>query len=113
MTFTEALAALVGHPHLRRYRELCDSEDAETREGYRSFVVALAAGDRPSGVISRASLAPEKRLELAESLALTRSMRSCPFRSTRGCGCGGAACALRGSAGVNHVDCFACIRSYG
>lgn len=54
------------------------------------------------------------RPSAAESLALTRKMNACPFRSRGpGCGCSGANCSLRGGAIVNHVQCFDCIRRYG
>ena len=49
MTHDEALMALAGHPHLRRYRELCeDDADPETREAYRTLVIRLARGEVPS-----------------------------------------------------------------
>jgi hypothetical protein len=47
----------------------------------------------------------------AEAIALTRSMGACPYRSTAGCGCGGAACSLRRGK-VSHLDCFECLRRF-
>jgi hypothetical protein len=44
MTHLEALDTLLAHPHLWRYRQLCESEDLEQREGYRQLVVRLATG---------------------------------------------------------------------
>ena len=50
MTIDDALAALVGDPHARRYRELCaeDNPDIGQRDAYRGLVVRLASGDRPA-----------------------------------------------------------------
>lgn len=48
----------------------------------------------------------------SEAMALVRSMNACQYRSTVGCGCSGAACALR-KTHVSHLDCFACVRAFG
>lgn len=45
MIWDEALAKLADHPHARRFRALCESEDPETRESYRGLVVRRATGD--------------------------------------------------------------------
>lgn len=50
---------------------------------------------------------------MAESLALTRRMNDCPYRSRdAACGCSGGRCALRGGAAVSHLDCFDCLERY-
>lgn len=69
---------------------------------------------RPTPTPVRAATPPADagRPPVHESLALTRSMNRCDFRSTKGCGCSGARCALRGGAIVSHVDCFDCLRRY-
>ena len=48
----------------------------------------------------------------AESAALVREMKACPFRSagTTGCGCGH--CGLRTGALVSHGECFKCINKH-
>jgi hypothetical protein len=49
----------------------------------------------------------------AEALALARAMKACQYRSTVGCGCSGARCALRAGRTVAHPDCFECLGRYG
>lgn len=109
MDWRESIACLesAGHPHGRRYRELCEEDaDPERRDAYRDLVVRLARGEA-IGV----AVAPEPpRPAVAESLDLTRRMRACPFRSSEGCGCSGGRCAARGGSAVTHLDCFACLK---
>ena len=98
MTWEHALEAVVARTRHERYRALCADAHPD-RGAWRAEVVRLAAaGPRPS---------------VAESLARTRGMRSCPFRSTdRSCGCSGGRCALRRGASVSHLDCFDCLSRY-
>lgn len=101
MTHAEALASLAGHPHAWRFRQLCeDDSDPERRDAYRALVVRMACGDPMPAMIP-----------VAASLALTRAMNACAFRS-RGAGCGcEAKCALKGRA-VNHAECFECLKEF-
>jgi hypothetical protein len=77
-------------------------------------------------------------IPLAESLELLGLVKLCQYRSTAGCGCSGARCALRvvssqlsvvgeddslltdnrqpttgNSSLVSHLDCLECMRIYG
>ncbi len=49
MIHDEALAAIAGHPHAWRFRQLCDgaNPDCEQRDAYRRLVVRLARGEVP------------------------------------------------------------------
>ncbi len=47
-----------------------------------------------------------------EAIAALALVKACPYRSTTGCGCSGARCALRGAI-VNHRDCLECVQRYG
>ncbi len=47
-----------------------------------------------------------------EAIAALALVMACPYRSTTGCGCSGARCALRGAI-VNHRDCLECVQRYG
>ena len=68
---------------------------------------------RSAGVVPRpTSPGPETR-GLAETIALVKAMKACPFRSTDpGCGCAGGRCSLRRGSVVSHPDCFDCLRRY-
>jgi hypothetical protein len=73
----------------------------------------ICDASRASGIPSGAAVAAA-RPSAAESLASSRAMNACPFRSRGpGCGCAGGRCALRRGAVVSHLDCFACIETYG
>lgn len=93
-----------------RYRWLCSDANAmpapHSRDDWRRWVL-----DRRWA----AQALPEAgRPPVARSLALARAMRACPFRSTdRSCGCSGGRCALRRGAPASHLDCFACLETYG
>ena len=56
---------------------------------------------------------PAGSMPAAESIALTRRMNACPYRSRdAGCGCSGGRCSLRGGAVVSHLECFPCLERY-
>lgn len=79
---------------------------AESRPGYDAVLWAHA---RPRADVER------ERLGLAEAVGLGRRMTACPYRSIDpGCGCSGGNCGLRSARkSVTHLDCFACLRTYG
>ena len=68
--------------------------------------------DKHAGVVARPAQSPADRLELARAITLAAGMERCPYRSTKGCGCGGALCSLRGAGRVTHLDCFECLKVY-
>lgn len=70
--------------------------------------IAARSGSPPELVVVAV-----ERPETAETVAQVREINRCPYRSTVGCGCGGARCALRGGALVSHLDCLPCVRRYG
>jgi hypothetical protein len=51
-------------------------------------------------------------LPLAEAIKLHRLVQRCQYRSTTGCGCSGARCALRVDQ-VSHRECLDCALQYG
>jgi hypothetical protein len=54
-----------------------------------------------------------ERPDVAETLALLRALKACPFRAVDiGCGCSGARCGLRRGAIVNYQSCMSCVRVY-
>ncbi len=67
------------------------------------------------------TLPDQPTIPLPEALAALAIVRRCPYRSTAGCGCTGARCALRGltphaprpTPHVSHRDCLDCARRYG
>ncbi len=75
--------------------------------------VCLAHIRYRSGMPAEVAAAAPPGPEAAEAIALARSMHACPYRSTRGCGCSGAKCGLRGGGFVAHPDCFACMSEFG
>ena len=107
MTWPEALEALAGHPHARRFRQLCgDDSDPERRDAWRIKVVGLATGEA-----TPARAPAPARPSAVESVDLARRMNACPRRTVDpGCGCNGGRCGARGGAVVSHVDCFDCLR---
>lgn len=102
------LEAVVASTGVGRYRHLCSDANTlpapNSAADWRRFIRDLHARD----LHARGLDAP--RPDVAEAVELTRRMNACPFRSTEGCGCSGARCALRGGAIVSHLDCFACLR---
>lgn len=89
-----------------RNARLCELA-ASGREDYRALL-SLPAGEAP------AVAAPD--VPLAESLAITRALHTCPWRDpVPECGCSGMArCAIGvGDRGgdVSHADCWECCRA--
>jgi hypothetical protein len=130
--WTEALEIVIersrggqryGH---ERFRALC-AEGHPDREIWRARMVETATGTPPlPSPEPRPAPSPEDAARVAEALRLTAALHACPYRSTVGCGCGGARCALKlatvarngrteiGRGGsVSHRDCYECIRAHG
>jgi hypothetical protein len=106
MEWVEALERRVARTGNERYRLLC-ADDHPDHEAWRANIVASE-----SGIPAAKAPGPES-ITVTTSVALTRAMKSCPFRSIEGCGCTGGRCALRGGAAVSHLDCFPCVERYG
>ena len=107
MTWESALESIVARTGHLRFRALC-ADGHPDHPAWRRRVIEMATGNpTPPGP------APA-RPDVAASLARTRAMNACPFRSRGpGCGCSGAACSLRKGSIVSHLDCFACVEAYG
>ena len=99
MTFADALD-LVASRHAR-FRLLC-SDEWPDHMAYRRLVFDLAGSPLPDPPV----------VPLAQALEAHRLVRLCPYRSTAGCGCSGANCAVAGKR-VSHRDCLDCMRNYG
>lgn len=109
MDWQQALELIVARAGHARYRDLCD-ESHPDHTIWRARMIERATGEPAPPA---ATIAAPPRPDLAEAVGLVRRMNGCPFRSTEGCGCSGGKCALRGGAIVSHIDCFACVRTYG
>jgi phage-related protein len=103
MDWQEALEIRVRQTKHERFRVLTAADHPDHLTWRRRMVEQVAnAGTTPD-----VSSAPHP--DVAESIALTRAMHACPFRSVDpGCGCNGGRCADRGGSIVSHIDCFAC-----
>ena len=55
---------------------------------------------------------PVPLVPVSEVMALLKIVHRCLYRSTEGCGCSGARCALAGRI-VGPHDCLECVRTYG
>ena len=87
MTIAQALELVIARSGVERYRFLClEHPNPKVRAEYTGLVLRLASQPPP----------PE-RPRAAESMALTRQVRSCPYRSIESGGCGCAYCGLRGA----------------
>ncbi len=77
MTWTEALESLAAHPHLWRFRQLCDegNPNAIQRDKYRGLVIRMATNqplESPDAIITR-----------------VEAMAARALSGERGGGCGG------------------------
>lgn len=106
--FASALAEAIHATGIDRYRWLTSDANPHpspnSRDDWRRFIL-----DRRW---EAQAMPAEARPSVAESLAMTRKMGACPFRSKGvGCGCE-ARCALRGGKAVAAAECFDCLRRY-
>ena len=64
MTYVDALDALASHPHIARYRQLCEegNADVEQRDAYRALVVAKASGPASPATIAGNALSAAARI---------------------------------------------------
>jgi len=88
---------------VRRFCELIDPSCPAYDPGYVGVILAE----------SRRLASEPVRPTPAESAALVRAMRACPYRSAGSTGCGCGHCGLRAGAAVSHLECFACIKQHG
>jgi hypothetical protein len=88
---------------IRRFCELIDPDCDQYDARYRRVI--LAESERATR-----ELAPPT---VTESKALVRAMKACAFWSGGMIGCGCGHCGLRRGTAVSHLECFACIKSYG
>ena len=105
MTYSEDLDLLAGHPHIARFRELCDTDPAdpsEERRAYRQLVVDIPSGYVPAPKPSTTPQAPGPGLWQK----LYRA-RACPYREP--CRCAVAKCHHFQQL-VTIQDCWACSR---
>jgi len=89
---------------VRRFCELIDPSCPQFDPGYLDVILSE----------SYRTDAEPPRPSVAESVALVRGMKACPYRSVvpnSGCGCG--RCGLRNGATVSHLECFPCLRQFG
>ena len=101
MTIAEALDLVIARTGVERYRYLClEHPKPKVRAEYSALVLRLAA--QP----------PAPDPTAAESVALARKVRDCPFRSIESGGCGCARCGLRSGAKVSILECIQCMRNY-
>lgn len=73
-------------------------------------IAALFLARYQAGLVARAD--PAGTMPLADVMRLLRIIDRCQYRSTEGCGCSGARCALGGRL-VSPHDCFECVKVYG
>jgi hypothetical protein len=91
-----------------RLCDLIDPAHPDYRPEYAGSIVATAEQ------LHREDRRPAAAgLPVAVAMQRTQAANRCEWRSTEGCGCAGARCALRGGAIVSHLDCFDCVGRYG
>jgi hypothetical protein len=73
-------------------------------------VAALFVARYQAGLVARAD--PSGVTPLADAMKWIRLIGRCQYRSTEGCGCSGARCALSARI-VGPHDCVECVKTYG